>query len=120
MWYYDSAQKAAHDAARFLATASQVELRTPGPGGTEAAVAALARAIAREETAELILSEDYPVRVTIQCNLLDCGAATLPPTVRAVVSIDMADGIFGDLTSQMFENGMVSLTADVTMRYVPR
>ncbi|MET0858298.1 MAG: TadE/TadG family type IV pilus assembly protein [Telluria sp.] len=120
MWYYDASQKAASDAARFLATASQVELRTPGPGGTEAAVATLTRQIARAATADLVLGEDYPVRVAVQCNMVDCGAATLPPTVRVVVSVDMTDGIFGEMTSSMFEYGVLSFTADVTMRYVPR
>lgn len=109
-WYYSVAQKAAQDAARFLSTASQIELRTTG-----APVAALARAIAETETASL----DPVVEVkdiVVQCNFINCGV-TLPTTVRVAVTLTIRDDLLGPYTSAFFGTDGVVLTADVTRRY---
>ena len=64
-WMYSAGQKAAHDATRFLATASQADLRTAGTGFNEARVAGLARWIAQEELGDVVQSTDGIV-ITIQ------------------------------------------------------
>lgn len=118
-WHYTVAQKAAHDAARFLATASQVEMRTLGSGGTEAAVAALARAIARAEAADLNPGLDSPVIVDVQCDLGTCGLG-VPTTVRIWVRMQMKDDWFNGYTSTFTGGDGLMVQADVTMRYAGR
>lgn len=114
-WYYSVAQKAAHDAARFLSTASQAELRTPGPGNAPAAVAALAREIAETETAVLNSVMD-PKYIDVQCNFGTCGAG-VPATVRVFIQMRMRDDMFAPYTYAFYGQDGLLLTADVTMRY---
>lgn len=114
-WYYSVAQKAAHDAARFLSTASQAELRTPGAGNGPAAVAALAREIAETETAVLNSVMD-PKYIDVQCNFGTCGAG-VPATVRVFIQMRMRDDMFAPYTYAFYGQDGLLLTADVTMRY---
>jgi Flp pilus assembly protein TadG len=116
-WYYSVAQKAAHDAARFLSATTQTEIRGSGSGG-EAPVAALARAIAVSELNGIRAGLDGWT-ITVLCDFNTCGMA-LPETVRVSVWITVRDGIFGSITSQYYgEDGYgLLLKADVTMRYV--
>jgi len=115
-WHYTAAQKAAHDAARYLSTVSQVEMRTPDAGGVPAA-ARLAEQIALIETAELDPGRLAPF-VDVYCGSTRCNGLTLPTQVRVFVQMRVQDTIF-DLFTYMFtgEDGIL-LTADVTMRYV--
>lgn len=110
-WYYSVAQKAAQDAARFLSTASQVELRTPG-----SPAAALARAIVEEETAVLdaVMSQK---EVTVQCNFGACGIGT-PTSVRVLIQMRFQDDLMAPYTAIFYGGDGLMLTADVTRRYV--
>jgi len=114
-WYYSVAQKAAHDAARFLSTASQAELRTPGPNNTPSPVAAIARQIAETETAVLDSVMD-PKFIDVQCNFGTCGAG-VPATVRVFIQMRMRDDLFAPYTFAFYGQDGLLLTADVTMRY---
>jgi len=114
-WYYTVAQKAAHDAARFLSTATQAELRTVGAGNSDAPVAVLARAIVEEETA--VLNPVMRVKVVdVQCNFNTCGVS-VPATVRVSIQMRMHDDLFAPFTSAFYGQDGLYLSADVTMRY---
>lgn len=114
-WYYDVAQKAAYDGARFLSTATQVEMRTVGDSGTEPAVAALARKIVMEELSE-IAPHLYPVVVDVHCDFKTC-VNKVPQTVRVAISMSLQENIFTGFTSMFTGQEGMSIVADVTVRY---
>lgn len=116
-WYYSVAQKAAHDAARYLATASHVEMMTLGADDGDAPVAALAKAIVMAETDEIRPVLDART-VAVQCDLNVCGWQ-IPQTVRVSVRLRVSDNILGAITDDFYMvNGQgINLTADVTMGY---
>jgi Flp pilus assembly protein TadG len=115
-WYYEASQKAAHDAVRFLSTASQADMRTPAMGGAEAAVASVARSIIAEEISS-VTPYVYPLYVDVHCDFRTCGNG-VPTTVRVSISMRLKDNIFGPLTSAFFGEDGILMVADVTMRYV--
>lgn len=114
-WFYSVAQKAAHDATRFLATASRIEMTTQAAAGGDAPVAILAKSIADAEIAQTEPMFDA-WSIVVQCDLSQCGWA-VPQTVRVQVRLRISDRIFGAFTDD-FTNGQgVNLTADTTMSY---
>lgn len=117
-WYYSVAQKAAHDAARYLSAATQSEIRGAGATGGETATAALARAIVNEELAS-IRPGIAEWTITVLCDTDTCGLA-VPQTIRVSIRMIVRDDIFDFYTSQFYgEDGYgLLLKADVTMRYV--
>lgn len=125
-WYYSVAEKAAHDAARFLSTATPAEIRTLGDGGGEARVAAIARWIADTET-EVLAPVMTPRWIYVQCGSLvgtsgyinygNCGDNVAPLMVRVYIDMRMYDDIFGELTSAFYPEEGLHLLTDVTMRY---
>lgn len=124
-WYYSVAQKATHDAARFLSTATQAEMRTLGAGGGEANVAALARWIAYTET-EVLQGVTTPLWIHVECGVPtgstgfltydNCGFG-VPQTVRVHITMGINDDIFPTSTYGFFGEDGLRLTADVTMPY---
>lgn len=115
-WYYSVAQKAAHDAARFLSTASRLEIAAVGTGDSDAPVAVLARQIVLAETDEIRPMLDARP-IAVQCDLTQCGLS-VPQTVRVQVRMKISDKIFSVITDE-FTNGQgIILTADSTMNYV--
>jgi len=115
-WFYSVGEKAAHDAARFLSTATQAEMRTPGGGFNEAKVAAVARWIAQQELEEILPFTDGII-IDVQCNTGGCGAA-VPNTVHVGVQTTLHDNILGGMTSLYFGGTDLVLYSNVTMRYV--
>lgn len=116
-WYYSVAQKAAHDGARFLASASQLEMVLPdGADDEDLPIAALAEAIVHAELAE-IKPGLVKNTVTVLCDGDACGGG-LPQTLRVSVRLWMRDEIFGPFTSEFFGEEPLLLEARVTMRYV--
>jgi hypothetical protein len=114
-WYYSVAQKAAHDAARYLATASHIEMATLGTGDSDAPVAVLAKQIALAETDEIRPLLDART-IVVQCDLTQCGW-TVPQKVRVQVRLRISDKLFSAITDE-FTNGQgINLTADATMSY---
>lgn len=113
-WHYTVAQKAAHDAARYLSGVSLAEMTAPAGIGH---VVAVAQAIATAEMSDLNPGPYAPV-VTIQCDGISCDGFIMPSTVRVVVRMPMYDGIFSSFTSDIVGVSGLLLTADVTMRYV--
>jgi hypothetical protein len=116
-WYYSVAQKAAHDAARFLASASQVEMQTLGPDDADAPVATLARAIALAESDEIRPVLDART-IVMQCDLSQCGWG-VPQKVRVQIRLRVSDNVLGSITDEYYKvNGKgLDLTADVSMGY---
>lgn len=114
-WFYSVGQKAAHDAARYLATATQAEMRTAA-GFNEANVAATARWIAQQELEE-ILPFTESILIDIQCNTGTCGGA-VPASVHVGIQIILHDTLLGDMTSYYLGDTNLRLLGDVTMRYV--
>jgi Flp pilus assembly protein TadG len=115
-WFYSVGQKAAHDAARYLATATQAEMRTSGGGFNEANVAATARWIAQQEL-EGILPLTDGILINIQCNTTVCGSA-VPASVHVDIQMNLHDTLLGDMTSYYVGDTNLRLVGDVTMRYV--
>jgi len=114
-WYYSVAQKAAHDAARFLATASHLEMTTLGNGDSDAPVSTLAKQIALAETDEIRPMLDART-IVVQCDLTQCGWS-VPQTVRVQVRIRISNQVLSGVTDY-FTNGQgINLTADSTMNY---
>jgi Flp pilus assembly protein TadG len=89
-WHYTAIQKAAHDAAWYLATVSQNDMRnqTRSLDATN-----VARYIAQSEVGELAPGGDYAPTVTLDCRPLGCGQGA-PATVYVRVSVTMFDPIF--------------------------
>jgi Flp pilus assembly protein TadG len=116
-WYYSVGQKAAHDAARYLATATNVEMLTLSAGDGDAPVAALAKAIVLAETDEIRPVLDART-IAVQCDLDVCGWQ-VPKTVRVSVRLRVSDNLLGALTDDFYKvNGQgINLKADVTMGY---
>ena len=120
-WCYTVTQKAAHDAARFMASASRVEMRTIGGINNGAPIADLAREIVLAEMAEIRPQVDA-WSIDVQCDMSLCGWE-LPQTVRVVIRIRLYDTIFAPITGDYFYNpdwNGILLTTDVTMNYVGR
>lgn len=115
-WYYSVAQKAAHDGARFLANAAQLEMVLgDGAGGSNLPVAVLAEAIVNAELDEI---KPGLVRYTVSalCDGDTCGDE-VPQTVRISVRLRIRDEIFGAFDEYFGEDPLL-LEARVTMRYV--
>ncbi|MBD8563175.1 pilus assembly protein [Oxalobacteraceae sp. CFBP 8763] len=117
-WFYSVGQKAAHDATRYVATATQAELRTAGGGFNEARVPAIARWIAQQELGEIVTFSDGIV-ITILCDSSGCGVLT-PTRVRTIIQISLQDTLLGGLTTQYLGSTNMALSSNVTMRYVDR
>ena len=116
-WHYTVAQKAAQNAVRFLAAASPAEIRTPGAGGTEAPIAALARAIVMAEIAELHPGPYVPV-VTVVCDGAVCDGFQIPAKVTVRVTMPVYDEFFSGITSIFTGGDQILLKPVATTSYV--
>lgn len=113
-WHYTAAQKAAHDAARYLSSVPMLDMRTP----TRAAnVVQVARAIAEAET-EGLNPGPYPPVITVLCDGLTCAGFAQPTSITVGVQLAMFDETFYFMTSEVIGDTPFPLTAMVTMRYV--
>jgi hypothetical protein len=127
-WYYSVAAKAAHDAARFLSTATQAEMRTLGDSGVEARVATIAAWIADTETEVLkpVMERrafeaqcGYPTGTGTPPNIMyqRCNQNILPSTIKVYVGWTLYDDLFGEFTSALYPEEGLHMQPDVTMRY---
>jgi Flp pilus assembly pilin Flp len=89
-WHYTAIQKAAHDAAWYLATVPQNDMKNQARSQDAAKVADY---IAKAEVGELAPGGDYAPVVTIDCRPAGCGLG-LPTTVYVRVGVLMFDPIF--------------------------
>jgi len=116
-WHYTVAQKAAQNAVRFLAAANPAEIRTPGAGGTEAPIAAVARAIVMAEIAEL-QPGPYAPGVDILCDGGLCFGFQIPARVTVRVTMPIYDEILGGITSIFTGGDQILLNPVATTNYV--
>jgi hypothetical protein len=112
LYNYEVAQKAAHDAARYLSSAAVVNLRSAAQAGNEVAVA---QAIANAELAGLNPGPDNGPFVFAQCDGLPCLGLAQPNLVSVSVQIVVQNDIFGYYVPYL---GNSLLQARSTMRYV--
>ncbi|MCC2972492.1 TadE family protein [Massilia sp. IC2-476] len=113
MWHYTVAQKAAQDAARYLASVPKAEMLSTTLG---AAAANRAVEIATREIAELAPGGEM-ISPSAYCNGATCGRmipiGSLPTRVTVEFGFYMADPIFN---IELF--GPISINASVTVNYV--
>lgn len=115
-WYYTAAEKAAHDAARYLSSVSQREIKTPASGGGGPAVMQIAYQIATQETGEI--KSDYPPFINIECKPQPCSGFNVPSKVRVFIQVPITDPFFSAFTTAFAGEEGFLLTTDVTMPYV--
>lgn len=112
LWHYTVAQKAAHDAARYLVSVPESEMRTVALAPH---AAALAREIVAAELADLNPGATPP-DVTVQCNNgVNCNGIVAWTSVHVIVAVEMSDPFLG--SSLAARDGLV-FTGDVQMRYI--
>lgn len=95
LWHYTAAQKAAHDAARYLSTISVQEMREPA---LAISAADIARQIAAIELNQLNPGRDDGITIMVACGGLPCAGvrgSPLPETVTVSVRMHLHDPIFG-------------------------
>jgi Flp pilus assembly protein TadG len=110
MWHYTAAQKSAHDAAQYLASIPDADMRSPILAPPAAAVA---RDLISAELADLNYG-DYPPLVTILCDGTVCGGYTVPTMVSVNVQMRVQDPFFGIA----FGDDGFLISADSQMLYI--
>lgn len=114
-WHYSVAEKAAHDAARYLSSVPLTEMKSQS---RIAAVVDVAHQIYDLETAELNPGP-YPPTPTFQCGTMTCAGLTIPDTVRVTVQMRVfANFLKSETAGFTDEEGGIVLTSDVTLPYV--
>ncbi|GAB3433894.1 pilus assembly protein [Massilia solisilvae] len=119
-WHYTVAQKAAHDAARFLAAATVTEMRVPPVGGgADNPVAAIARKIANDEIAELRPGGLYSPQINVVCDVFyPCAGQFVPKKVSVSIEMSVTDIFFPNLTYGLFNTDSLLIQTAVTTNYV--
>ncbi len=117
-WHYSVAQRAAHDAAHYLATVPQTDMLSPASGGEPAAID-VAREIIAQETAWLSPGHASPA-VMVQCDGVGngCLGHKLPKRVGVVITMYMYDDFFPTTTSIFTGSFGVEVNANVSLAYV--
>jgi TadE-like protein len=110
-WHYTVLQKAAHDAALYLATISNNDMKNQSRALDAVKIA---NYIAAAEVAELYPGGDYAPITTVDCRPLGCGLG-IPSTVYVRVGVLMFDPIFQ--VPYGGEDGL-ALYADSEINYV--
>lgn len=121
MWHYTVAEKAAHDAARFLAAAPVTEMRASGGG--EVPVVAVARKIAEAEVAEL--NPGVGLSISILCYVGDtalywdpCSGLETPKKIMVRVTVSVSDPFFGLFITDITAGDPILLRAVMATDYV--
>lgn len=111
-FYYNTvAQKAAHDAALYLAAVRQMDITSPARASQEMLVA---QAILAAETPGM----QFYASPTLQCDNLNCGAATAPGLIHVVLQLTLPADFFNDYAADNAGFYGMVVTADVTVPYV--
>lgn len=111
LWQYTAVQKAAHDAALYLSTIPDVELRTPS---LAPAATAVANAIVAAELSDVDYGE-FPPAVTVQCDGNNCTGYTVPTIMRVYVETRIQDPFFG---AEFGGDSGFLVTAEAEMLYI--
>ena len=114
-WHYTVAEKAAHDAARYLSSIPVTEMKSQA---RIAAVVDVARQIYDLEVATLNPGL-FPAMPTFQCGSITCAGLLVPDTVRVTIQMRVFANFLTTETGNFTdEEGGIVLTADVTLPYV--
>jgi hypothetical protein len=121
LWHYTVAEKAVHDAARFLAAAPPGEMKMAGLNGEVLAVTA-ARALADQEVAELNTGS-YAPTVGISCDSTPfCPPSKpLPQYITVTIALTVEDPFLGAIIAEYFGGGNtmgIHLEPTATFSYV--
>lgn len=121
-WYYTVAQKAAHDAAAYMASAPLLEIKSSKGS------AALASDIISWETADLDADTTATVVPTVFCGYkfgfssdiqwLNCNGSYTPIGVRTGVVMTVTDPFLSPVTNAIWGSDGVPIAAIVNMSYV--
>lgn len=112
-WHYTVAQKAAHDAARYVATVPQTEMHAT----RIAATMSIAEQLLDEELADLNPG-DIPVSPFVLCDGWNCNGITTPTTISVRVQMQMTDPMFGPMVQLFTGQDSLVITAIVHMPYI--
>jgi hypothetical protein len=121
-WYYTVAQKAAHDAALYMASSPLSEIKsTKGAAG-------LASDIIGWETGDLDASASATLTPTVLCGYklgfssdtqwLNCSGALTPVGVRTGVVMTVTDPFLSPVTNAIWGSDGVPIVAIASMNYV--
>jgi hypothetical protein len=119
-WYYTVAEKAAHDGARFLATAGASEMKTYG-GGSAAPIVEAAKSIVRAELADLPVTDAGAPSVSIHCYVTawdECYGTAVPTKVLVRITMPMMDPFFDGFTAELSNGGLFYFTTQALTDYV--
>ncbi len=108
LYNYEVAQKAAHDAVRYMASASILNINNPAMAGYEVAVA---QAIMQQELSAL---NPYKLAMSVTCDGQQCAGMGVPMMVTVGLQINVRNEMVGlapELTEQR-----IAITQ--SMRYV--
>ncbi|MYM76038.1 hypothetical protein GTP55_06080 [Duganella sp. FT109W] len=108
LYNYEVAQKATHDAARYLSGVSMLNMQNSDAAVYEVAVT---KAIVQQELSVLT---PYKLLVTVSCDGLECGGLSVPSMVAVGVQIKVHNNFYGyapELVDQ-------TISATQNMRYV--
>lgn len=111
MWHYTVIQKAAHDAALYMSTVSEAEMRTPA---LMTAARTLATDLVGAELSDLP-SGDYPPTVTVECDGWPCDGYMTPAKVGIKIHMRVQDPFFD--TGYSGYDGIL-ISANVQMAYI--
>jgi hypothetical protein len=120
-WYYTVAQKAVHDAALYMSSATPLEIRS-SRGAAE-----LAGKIVTWETGDLDQDTVASLGTTALCGYKDtspepqfynCYASTTPPAaVRAGLTMTITDPFLSPVTDAIIDTDGIPIRVSVTMNY---
>ncbi|NVD96990.1 TadE/TadG family type IV pilus assembly protein [Massilia sp. BJB1822] len=110
MWHYSVLQRAAFDAARYMATMPRPELANPMQAPV---LAARAGQLVLDAVSEAALDTSPGAgQVSVRCDDLPCGG-TPPQRIRVTVQIQLSDPLFNLLGA-----GSIALTGSSVQPYV--
>lgn len=121
-WYYSVAQKAAHDAAVYMAGAPLSEIKS------SKGAAGLAGDIVGWETADLDSGTSASMGFLAMCGVklgfstdiqwYPCSSSTTPVAVRASMTLTVTDPFLSPITNAVWGSDGIPIFAGVTMNYV--
>lgn len=118
LWHYTVLQRAAQDAAIFLARVSIEDIRAVNMG-FEVPIAGVARSIALAEISELLPGDNRPT-ISILCNGAFCGGNSTPSVITVIVDANIVDPLFASFLGDYGLGNDILLTARASTDFIDR
>ena len=113
-WTYTALQKATHDAARYMASVSVIDITT---GNNALAAADVARQMVVQAAAAAHISPALPAGlVSVSCDYTACGSSTNPPVL---IRVQATRPVYDQLNSadyHLFGDG-INVSAEAVVHY---